>query len=1625
MKTKKRLLAMLTAVFTCVSSISVPLSVSADDAPAVSNVVFEDDFESGTNIWTYTGGTTAFPVENTNSEYGSAVKAITQWNRMGKAFELPTGTTKYKVSFDMDVTRFDLESGWNSLNIMLTDGITNEAKATSASWPVLRVGHYPEKGDLRITAVKVLNDSGNATDGCLDDAKLAEVSHTVTLGEWVRADIVVDVTGSKIETYLNGKLCGTNANQNIAEKFAYDKIKGILLNPTNDGFKDAEMYFDNFSITNITTDDSLSYTTSVDTTKKTVDVKFNQTISQDTALDTSKVTLTKLGADNVNVTKIEKVTGDKIRLTYDGNLDAGREYKLSINGGIKSILNKTVNTILFNAPAGYAETAKVEENFDDEVIGTKKEDESIDTSTFNRNDSSKDHIDESFVDRNNGKALKLSRKSTSTTGNQNMYFRINLSNASLHPEFQKSTGITKISYDYYGNNANPSGESDSYTRDITFTHNNNDKTSVWKNDRVNMLVFSRNGNAYAHYWDASKLAADNELIGAFKTSEWHKVYIEFDYDNNCVRYYLDNLNVKEQSFNRIQYNKLKGAMNSFWFAAYCPSDVYYMLDNIKITHEEFQKTVSSVRFKDASENYVVGDDLDSGVSEIQVKLNGEISEIGTNVTLTKGSQTIDCQTRLSEDKKILTIIPPIEMTSFENDPNYKLTINKAIGITDTVEYRFCLGKTTINSVTAPETTSYTTVVGTPINEISGLPKTLTGNTDNGTVDIPVTWTCDNYNMFTPGDTQYTLTANLEIPKGYTYEETEPITVNVTVGENTAEIKELIDSSKIRKNISERSPITTGGFSQTDSLQMGLESGAMTAKVTGLNNKKYNYVSGNVGEYGFADSVGGEEINGISVSRNGGDAEIEIGFNDKYNGGKALKDLKLVFTNIYDYSGTNRYWQMKTDNSLGWDVQLLYKNSEGKWKIFCEDATDFLTEDGSYKGKDYKDDNGSRGFGFYPTLYLSDLAETLKDVNGLKIRMRANGKEYKLAEVDMNMANDGETVNTKRLEYTSNVRFAKLFADDIVIQRDKAFKVNGYAAPGADVKVTLTKDGAETPTETKTVTTASDGKWVCELNAVNGSTDTYMITAEVVTDGKNKKTISNVVFGDVYLAAGQSNMAMVLSNVSQKLGKSSDDLGVTKDGKGAGDGNVRFFNQQGYRSALWELDEAYSGEWVRDDEWVIINNSAVPYYFAEELYKQIEAKENKKVPVAVYNVPRNGSDIRSWMPENVFTDIYGSNKLTDNNRSNYYDNSVYTGCYNALVAPLKQVNFNGVIWYQGEYNASEYEKYGAWFEKMVAGWRDALGNENLTFSYVQLGGWEKATSFEKFRDAQNRIMFENKDNNINMVTAIDLGMVPGDVTQPGDKKINVSADDAIHYGNKKPVGVRLARNMMKYVYGSETVSGEGPLFKKAEKVDGGIKVTFDNANGLKSQTRKYLANDDTDASFTPSADVKGFEISQNGTEWEKALSVTINSDGSVTIGCEGEYKYVRYAWVKNAFSNNTDDAVISLYNSDNISAYPFAASVGCDTFAEAVINDNKVNVTISRGLLSDMENANISGVLVVAQYDGNNRLVKAEIADDTVAFTYSNQSYTKSFDKAEGAVSAKALYVDNMTNMMPLAIQKVQ
>ncbi len=58
-------------------------------------------------------------------------------------------------------------------------------------------------------------------------------------------------------------------------------------------------------------------------------------------------------------------------------------------------------------------------------------------------------------------------------------------------------------------------------------------------------------------------------------------------------------------------------------------------------------------------------------------------------------------------------------------------------------------------------------------------------------------------------------------------------------------------------------------------------------------------------------------------------------------------------------------------------------------------------------------------------------------------------------------------------------------------------------------------------------------------------------------------------------------------------------------------------------------------------------------------------------------------------------------------------------YNAMIAPLGNCAFDGVIWYQGESNVGRRNEYAALLEAMIAGWRRTFGDENLPFYIVEL------------------------------------------------------------------------------------------------------------------------------------------------------------------------------------------------------------------------------------------------------------------------------------------------------------------
>src|SRR3954463_12152059 len=92
---------------------------------------------------------------------------------------------------------------------------------------------------------------------------------------------------------------------------------------------------------------------------------------------------------------------------------------------------------------------------------------------------------------------------------------------------------------------------------------------------------------------------------------------------------------------------------------------------------------------------------------------------------------------------------------------------------------------------------------------------------------------------------------------------------------------------------------------------------------------------------------------------------------------------------------------------------------------------------------------------------------------------------------------------------ANVRLPKIFADSMVLQRDKPIPIWGWANAGETVMVQFHN-------QKRTVRAGSDGKWRLNLNAeAAGGPYTLMVK------GKNTETLTDVLVGDVWICSGQS------------------------------------------------------------------------------------------------------------------------------------------------------------------------------------------------------------------------------------------------------------------------------------------------------------------------------------------------------------------------------------------------------------------------------------------------------------------------------------------------------------------------
>lgn len=197
--------------------------------------------------------------------------------------------------------------------------------------------------------------------------------------------------------------------------------------------------------------------------------------------------------------------------------------------------------------------------------------------------------------------------------------------------------------------------------------------------------------------------------------------------------------------------------------------------------------------------------------------------------------------------------------------------------------------------------------------------------------------------------------------------------------------------------------------------------------------------------------------------------------------------------------------------------------------------------------------------------------------------------------------------------TDSVRLPVVFGNSMVLQRRIKIPVWGFASPGGKIFVRLGNDESVT-------TVHQDGHWDLHLAPLPAGGPFEM----AVVCGKDSIVYENVMIGDVWICAGQSNIDMPVAG----WGKVKDYKQKVAE---ADYPKIRLFKVERSKSFLPKLG-LHSTGWHECSPESVPDFSAVAYFFGRDLYKAL------KVPIGLVNSSWGGTIIEAWMSDSSLEKI---------------------------------------------------------------------------------------------------------------------------------------------------------------------------------------------------------------------------------------------------------------------------------------------------------------------------------------------------------------------------------------------------
>lgn len=432
-----------------------------------------------------------------------------------------------------------------------------------------------------------------------------------------------------------------------------------------------------------------------------------------------------------------------------------------------------------------------------------------------------------------------------------------------------------------------------------------------------------------------------------------------------------------------------------------------------------------------------------------------------------------------------------------------------------------------------------------------------------------------------------------------------------------------------------------------------------------------------------------------------------------------------------------------------------------------------------------------------------------------------------------------------LAAAAKVRLPHILGDGMVVQQDTEVRLWGWAKPGAKVAITTSWAAGKT-----SCTADNQGRWLAIVRTPKASYTPLSIT---FSDGDGTTKLADILAGEVWVCAGQSNMEMPVKGFGQCPVENYNEVALDA----AAHPGIRSVKIPARMSATPQDDADCA--WRRCTTASVGEFSATGYFFARQLENALH------IPIGLIEANKGGSRLESWLTKDNLqrytSDPTDSAAIAAKWSQYDYHRSLLWG--NATFNPILHYTIKGIIYYQGCSNVGDPgDQYSTRMKLLVEQWRGQFALGQIPFYFVQIAPYRYSPDG---RGIYGALLREQQQKAADIIPNSSVVCI-NDLVYPHE-------GSQIHPTQKRQVGERLAWTALARDYGFQGVNYRSSRFKDY-KVDGsrillhfadnyGCDSPFEGAQGFE------IAG--ADRVFHPATATHFWQ--PGGGEWDEALAVS--------------------------------------------------------------------------------------------------------------------------------------------------------